>query len=216
MAGYYTVQQGDHLSKIAKQFRFRDYIVIWNHPNNAELKKARENPNVLFPGDSIFIPDREPRLEPSATDKLHRFQLKRPELKLRITLEDVYEKPIAGARCVLVLGNESRNIVTDGKGRIEQDITPDVHDATLMIQDDQTAFNNTTLTIKIGDLDPVDKVSGQIARLNNLGYFVGEIEEDDDQAFRSAVEEFQCEHGLTVDGICGPKTQAKLKQVHGC
>ena len=23
-------------------------------------------------------------------------------------------------------------------------------------------------------------------------------------------------HGLTVDGICGPKTQAKLKDAHGC
>jgi peptidoglycan hydrolase-like protein with peptidoglycan-binding domain len=35
-------------------------------------------------------------------------------------------------------------------------------------------------------------------------------------AFRSAVEEFQCDHGLTVDGDCGAQTQAKLLSVHGC
>ena len=34
--------------------------------------------------------------------------------------------------------------------------------------------------------------------------------------FLSAIEEFQCDHGLVVDGKCGPATQAKLKQVHGC
>jgi len=34
-------------------------------------------------------------------------------------------------------------------------------------------------------------------------------------AFLSAVEEFQCDNGLTVDGDCGPNTQAKLKEVHG-
>jgi hypothetical protein len=33
--------------------------------------------------------------------------------------------------------------------------------------------------------------------------------------FRSAVEEFQCDNQLTVDGKCGPNTQAKLKAVHG-
>jgi len=27
---------------------------------------------------------------------------------------------------------------------------------------------------------------------------------------------FQRDHGLTVDGKCGPLTQAKLKKVHGC
>jgi peptidoglycan hydrolase-like protein with peptidoglycan-binding domain len=55
-----------------------------------------------------------------------------------------------------------------------------------------------------------------MARLNNLGYFAGEIENPDQTAFESAVEEFQCDHGVHVDGICGPNTQAKLKKLHGC
>ena len=32
---------------------------------------------------------------------------------------------------------------------------------------------------------------------------------------RSAVEEFQCDHGLSVDGEVGPKTQRALVDAHG-
>jgi peptidoglycan hydrolase-like protein with peptidoglycan-binding domain len=70
--------------------------------------------------------------------------------------------------------------------------------------------------LKVGDLDPVVEVPGQIERLNNLGYFAGVVGKNDDTAFHSAVEEFQCDFGLKVDAICGPKTRAKLQEIHGC
>jgi hypothetical protein len=216
MAGYYTVQQGDHLSKIAKTFGFSDYKTIWNDPNNADLKQKRQNPNVLLPGDNVYIPDRTLRQEARSTDQRHTFVKKGTGLKLRLTLLDQYEKPIANASCSLSLGAESKTIRSDGDGRIEEDIQPDVREGILVIQGDQTPFNNIQIPIKVGDLDPVDAISGQIARLNNLGYFAGDVNTADQTAFESAVEEFQCDHSLTVDGICGPVTQAKLKQVHGC
>jgi N-acetylmuramoyl-L-alanine amidase len=90
----------------------------------------------------------------------------------------------------------------------------------LTIKDPQTPINEILIPIKIGHLDPVDELSGQQARLNNLGYFAGPFEEKSEEEnktmFLSAVEEFQCDHSLVVDGKCGPNTQAKLKQVHGC
>jgi peptidoglycan hydrolase-like protein with peptidoglycan-binding domain len=36
------------------------------------------------------------------------------------------------------------------------------------------------------------------------------------ELLRSAVEEFQIDHGLTPDGKWGPSFQAKLKEVYGC
>ena len=238
MAGYYTVQQGDYLSKIAADNGFADYRTLWDHPNNARLKQTRDNPNVLFPGDQVFIPDRDQHVESRSTEKHHTFVVTRQPLKLRLVLEDAYEKPIANATCTLVVQGQSYPLTTDASGKIEQLIPANAQDGFLAITSDQTPFQNEQIPLKIGSLDPVDQVSGQIARLNNLGYFAGDLDDlqasaaaagveladdssDADQAansdqFRSAVEEFQCDQGLTVDGICGPQTQAKLKQVHGC
>lgn len=216
MSSYYEVQQGDHLSGIAKAFGFSRYQTIWDDPNNAELKALRVNPNVLFPGDIVFIPDIVIPDFPRPTDQRHKFVLNAPPLQLRLVLEDIYEKPIAGAACTLRLGFERRKVTTDGTGRLEQDIPPDLRDASLTIQVPQTPFEDTEIPIKVGHLDPVDKVTGQRARLNHLGYFPGTGGGADTAAFKSAVEEFQCDQGLAVDGICGPQTQAKLKQVHGC
>lgn len=216
MGDYYTVDQGDHLSKIAKDNGFTDYMIIWDHPNNADLKKQRQNPNVLLPGDQVFIPDMEQKQESGSTDKRHTFTVDKKTLKLRLVLEDMYEKPIAGAQCALLIDGQVFQLTTDGNGKLEQEIPLDAKEGVLTIRGDQTPFANQVLPIKIGHLDPVDEVSGQVARLNNLGYSAGPVDGSDEDAFESAVEEFQCDHGLKVDGDCGPKTQSKLKQVHGC
>ncbi len=216
MGSYYSVLQGDHLSKIAKDNGFTDYTVIWDHPNNSDLKKLRQNPNVLFPGDEVFVPDMEQKQESGATDKKHTFTVDKKTLTLRVVLEDIYEKPIAGAQCALLVDGQTYQLTTDGHGKLEQEIPLDAKEGVLTIRGDQTPFANEVIPIKIGHLDPLDETSGQVARLNNLGYFAGPLDGSDEDAFESAVEEFQCDHSLTIDGICGPNTQAKLKQVHGC
>jgi N-acetylmuramoyl-L-alanine amidase len=212
----YVVKQGDYLAKIARANGFSDYRAIWDHPRNAELKAERQDPNILFPGDHLVISDREPRSEFCVTEQRHRFRLHTPTLKLRLVLEDMYEKPVAHAPCKLMIGTDLDELTTDANGRISQDLRPDAHDAILVVHSAETPFSDVVLSIQIGDLDPVQKVSGQIARLNNLGYFAGNVDSSTTDQFRSAVEEFQCDHGLTVDGICGPITQSALKRVHGC
>jgi Putative peptidoglycan binding domain/LysM domain len=216
MASNYTVKQGDHLSSIAKDFGFSDYTTIWNHPSNAALKAQRQNPNVLFPGDQVYIPDLVPSAFDRPTDATHKFTVPSNQLKLILILKDQYEKPIANAKCVVTLNSGSFQLTTDGTGKLEQVISPDDHEGQLIIQDAQTPYQNEVFKFKIGNLDPIDQVSGQIARLNNLGYFAGTVGDGTSPKFESAVEEFQCDNGLSVDGICGPATRAKLKQVYGC
>lgn len=214
MGSYYMVIQGDHISKIAKENGFPDYHTIWDHPNNADLKKQRDNPNVLNPGDMLFIPDKEQKEESGNTEKRHTFVVKREPLKLRLVLEDMYEKPVANAQKALLVESDVDQQNTDGKGHIERDIPRDAQDSTLVIRGEPSHFADIPIPVKIGSLDTVDTFAGQLARLNNLGYFPGDGSDED--AFESAVEEFQCDNHLVVDGICGPKTQAKLKEVHGC
>jgi Putative peptidoglycan binding domain/LysM domain len=216
----HTVKQGEHLSQIAARYGFHDRDAIWNHPQNADLRGKRKNPNVLFPGDQLFIPDKEQRAEARPTERRHRFKVKTERLMLRLVLEDAYEKPIASARCELRVDDEVFKLTTDQRGELQQEIKPAAQNAYLTIRDAQTPVHEVVIPLHIGHLDPVDEVPGQTKRLNNLGYRAGPRQDASEAENRallvSAVEEFQCDQGLPVDGKCGPLTQAKLKQVHGC
>src|SRR3989442_1021381 len=82
----HTVKQGEHLPKIAESYGFRDYRTIWDHPNNALLKQKRQNPMVLFPGDELFIPDKDGKKVSCATGQRHRFKVSRQALMLQIVI----------------------------------------------------------------------------------------------------------------------------------
>lgn len=210
MSTYHKVQAGEYLAGIAALYGISP-DTIWNDPGNVRLKQKRENPNVLFPGDNLTIPDKVTKTEKIITGKQHQFRLilSAQSLFLRIVVKDNDNKPIANAECTLEVDGKSYQLSTDSKGKIEQEIPATAKQGTL-------TFQAITIPLKIGHLDPVEETTGQIARLNNLGYNAGNIEKLDEQQFLSAVEEFQCDHKLSVDGKCGPNTQKKLLEIHGC
>ena len=208
MPSMYRVQQGDYVSRIAAQFGFSDYQAVWNDPQNASLKQKRKNPNVLLPGDMLFIPEKKSRLEARATGAMHTFQVKRSLVQLRLVLRDSDGQPIPDLPCRLQVDKALYSLTTDGEGKIEQEIPLTAIEAKLLVQGE-------AVPVKIGYLDPVEVKSGQRARLNNLGYDSGTDAADED-SLRYAIEEFQCDQELTVDGVCGPETQARLKEIHGC
>lgn len=212
----HTVEQGEYLSKIATKYGFADYQVIWNHGENAKLKKKRENPNVLAPGDIVFIPEKGEKEETRATEKKHRFKAKKKPLMLRLVVKDADDRPVPNTKCQLFVEAQTHDLTTDGNGKIEAVIETTAETGKLIVKDEKIPID-LDVPIKIGHLDPIDEISGQKARLNNLGYNAGDPGGTaNDLPFRSAVEEFQCDQKLKVDGICGSKTQSKLKDVHGC
>lgn len=216
----YIVQQGDYLAKIAKQHGIADWRTIWNHPDNAALKRNRHNPNVLHPGDVLVIPEKRAKEIGRPTDQRHRFTVKLPDLKLIVVLERPYDAPLGNVNCDYSVEGDAHETTTDGEGRLERRIPPMAQDARITLKDSQTPLDHLPVPLRIGHLDPVDTVPGQCGRLNNLAYMAGPYADCDAaenaRLFDSAVQEFQCDHGLTVDGLCGPRTQAKLKAVHGC
>lgn len=210
----HTVKQGEHISTLAKKFGFFDYLIIWDDPANSELQAKRENPNVLFPGDKVTIPDKEEKKVNCATTKLHTFQIKKKKLQLRIDIKDYFDKPYADTDCVLEVDGAPQTMKTDSKGLIEREIQPTATAGRLVVR-------GSDIEVRIGHLDPESEETGQIARLNNLGYSAGPLDTPDKDRLKSAIEEFQCDQNIRgangrVTGICDKQTQAKLKQVHGC
>jgi N-acetylmuramoyl-L-alanine amidase len=210
----HTVEQGEHLSGIASKYGFRDYKTIWDHPDNASLKQLRKSPNVLLPGDIVSIPDKFVKHEPCATDRTHHFALHTGKLFLRLALRDFDDNPLANTNCELKIDGSSIPLVTDGNGLISVPISATAKEATLIFKDPLVPFD-LSVPIKIGHLDPVEEISGQKARLNNLGYITRPLDEIDDKTFEHIVQEFQCDFGLRVTGVCDAATEAKLKQLHG-
>lgn len=224
MAGYYTVRQGEHVAGIAQQYGFFRWDTVWNAPENADLRKKRHSPDILFPGDMLFIPERGTKDHNAATDKKHTYLLAGKPLKLRVEIGDRFNDPVKNAPCAFAVAGQSSDMTTDGSGALERPLpTPmrtsdagsvEFHEAVTV--NDQDLDRRVQVQLKVGHLDPLDEVSGQIGRLRNLGYYMLPGKEPDQKMFQAAIEEFQCEHGLTVDGICGPATQARLKEVYGC
>lgn len=53
MSAVHVVQPFEHISGIAHRYGFRDSHTIWDHPDNAALKRPREDPHVLLAGDQL-------------------------------------------------------------------------------------------------------------------------------------------------------------------
>ena len=88
MANTHVVQAGECLYQIAKRYGFGDWKAIYEHPENAAFRKKRGNPNVIFPGDRIHIPDREERKVEAATGSSHTFKVNRARMMLRLAIRD--------------------------------------------------------------------------------------------------------------------------------
>jgi N-acetylmuramoyl-L-alanine amidase len=215
VAGYYNVKQGDHLAKIAHDLGFRSSSTIWDHPENAALKNTRKVPGLLYPGDRLYVPDRDDRQENAPTDQKHVYVYHGETLKLKVRVRDVNGEPVANKPCQLEVEGRTYSLTTDAAGLVEQIIPRNSQSGRLTVSAGD-ALIESVIPLAIGYLDPVDEVSGQRGRLNNLGYRAGGEDDSEAPAFRSAVEEFQCDHALTpVTGVCDARTKAKLVEVHG-
>ena len=211
----YTVNQGDHLTSIADSFGFRDYSVIWDHPENAELKELRGDPNVIAAGDELVIPDPQTKEESCATEKRHRFRVHTRQLKLRLRLLDVNEEPLSELACTLCVENNTYDIKSNADGFVETVIPPAAEVGWIRASDPSRGVALDE-RFAIGHLDPIEMMSGVATRLSHLGYDVGEdLDAPDADLLRLAIEEFQCDNDLEVTGEADDATRSKLMELHG-
>ncbi len=202
------------MTTIALQYGFRDPKVVYQHPDNADLRQLRPDPDVLYPGDVVNVPDPDPKKLPAATGAKHKYVVKSPPKRvLRLAFQSVDGKPLANADYTLSYGDQEISGTTDGDGMLEQLVPYDLDAASVLIDGDQH-------DLALGCLDPAKDTddggaSGAQARLANLGYGAGDSGEIDDVT-RAAIAAFQRDAGLTESGELDDATQAKLLEAHGC
>lgn len=216
MSVKYTVQQGDCLSSIAKQFGFVDWKSIYYREVNDEFRKLRPNPHVLMPGDVLQIPDKRVKNESCQTGQVNTFQVIAKKTRLRLVVRGIDGQPLEGKKYKLTVEGDTHEGVLPAGALLDVPIAADAIDGELKVwaEDDYPDLADTW-KLRLGHLDPVDQLTGVQARLNNLGYDCGPVDGVNGPRTRAAVKAFQKDHSLDVDGIPGLETQAAIQSTYG-
>jgi N-acetylmuramoyl-L-alanine amidase len=205
----YKVRQGDCISSIG--FRFGVLPdKLWDHPDNAKLRELRKDPNVLQPGDALFIPDPEAKAEARGTSAKHKFVRKGVRETLKIRFLDMLGRPQESVPFSAVIDGVTTKGVTDGEGALEIAIRPDAARALIILGDG----TDDPIDLCLGALDPADSVTGVQARLTNLGVDVGPVDGILGPLTTAGIAEFQRQRGLPETGEIDEATSTKLAEVH--
>jgi hypothetical protein len=205
------VKQGDCIMSVAEAHGFF-WETIWNHPDNGELKQLRNDPNILFPGDIVIIPEITLRIENAPTDTRTKFVKKTNHVHVRLRLLDMKRKPRPNAEYIATVDDVVSTGHSDGNGYITIPVRPDSRQLKLKVID---GTRTDEYTLPLGSIDPIDEISGVQQRLSNLGYPCSSEQGTMGEITRSAICAFQKEMNLNVTGELDDSTRQKLEQIHG-
>lgn len=211
----YVANKNDDMESIAKKFGFGDYKVIYDHPQNAQLKQQRPKPNLLVEGDVVFVPDIELGEESCATEQKHTFELKRHKVKLRLVLKDHKGKPFGDKKYELKIDDKKFDGNTDGQGFVEQEVPADATSGKLTLFTEDEKLKVLSWDLSIGQLEPVETDDGVQGRLRNLGYYFGTLDKSvSDDESKDAIKDFQKDKSMTQNGDCNDQLRSTLRDEH--
>ena len=197
----YTVKHGDCISSIAHKYGLF-WEKVWDHPNNTQLKESRKDPNILYPGDVVFVPDKEEKEESGATEQRHRFRKKGVPALLRLIVE-IEGEPIANAQYTLEVDGKLYSGETDEDGILEVGIEPNAKRGHLTV-------GELDYELELGGMDPLNENIGIQIRLQNLGFYEGDLDGRLNSETKEAVILFQRTIGIEATGELDQTTRDKL------
>jgi N-acetylmuramoyl-L-alanine amidase len=209
--GSVVVRQGDCVHSVAASHGL-GWRAVWEHPDNAELRRIRGKPGLLLPGDLITLPERRVRSLQAQANQANRFRGRAPEVRLALTLLDSGQ-PRSGRPFVLAVDGRTLRGTTDDHGKIDVRVPAAARGATLTV--DEADGTKDVIELRFGALDPLAATTGVQARLHNLGYDVGEIDGAVGPRTRAALRSFQRQRGLAVTGEIDDQTRDELRSRHG-
>lgn len=205
----HVIRTGEHLSRIAHDAGL-DPEVVWKHPKNQELRERRGDPHILCEGDVIFLPLDEEAPLPLDVGQDNRFAavVARTEARVRFGAAD---EPFANEPFVVEGLDEELRGETDGDGNL-------VIEAPVTARVAKVVFERLGLSFQVilGEMDPIDEVSGVELRLAMLGFLKEPPQDALEGATLEALTAFQREKRLPATGAMDPATLDALRAAYGC
>jgi hypothetical protein len=214
----YVIRQGDYLTRLAARRGF-DADEVWNHSKNADLRQLRSNPNMLLPGDVLYVPSDPPSGVSISSGGSHDLKAKVPTVKVELIMKDLDEPMANEAYVVEGLGRPGEPVegTTDGEGKITLDVPSSVREVRVVFRE-----RGLAIPVLIGDLDPPNDASGIRQRLQHLGHYGwygggddGDENLDQEELDRRAIAAFQAAQGREVTGELDDETRDAIVDVHG-
>lgn len=213
----YAELDGDSISAIAVAHGFTPSQVADYADNRCTAYEARTGNEVLAVGSRVKLPPRTQRLESVLVNRryyLHRIAV---PFCLTIRMLDACGRPRRQLPYLLRLsasaGREALSYtgMTDLDGYLIQAIPPGAVTGELRFAHGADA---EVYPVRLGALAPVTSIAGVQQRLNNLGYWCGEVSDGPDEATRAALEQFQLRCGLQCTGESDAATESMLLHLH--
>lgn len=129
------------------------------------------------------------------------------------TSEPLEQVPCANTPYSIDIDGQLSDGTTDSDGYIDIPLIPNAEKA--IIRMNPGSEKETKLAVKLGHLDPISEVSGVKKRLQNLTFDCGDLSDEINSDLSSAIEAFQEQQGMEINGILTDEVRAKLQTVHG-
>lgn len=211
----YIVRQGDYFTKLAHTRGF-DADKIWNDPKNEDLKKKRASMDTLEPGDIVWIPDEpRPRL-PVHGGIVNHYIARIPKVPVNLRLQVGGKILDKEPYVIRGLGPKPIEGATDDKGFLSTAVHVNVREIEVFLPD-----RNRTLRVRVGDMDPINELSGLQKRLTHLGFYVPtktgteNFDALDPHQIISALRAFQAAKKIAVTGKLDDDTRKALIAASG-
>ena len=204
------VLQGESVESIAVQSgHWPDSV--WMAPENADLRSKRAHPDILLPGDRLFIPPCTIKEFARPTERRHSFMRRGVPSRLRVRFL-IEGKPRANEAYTLTFDGSTRQGTTDADGAIDERVSPVIREITLRFNADPAESSYALLA---RHLNPIQDIAGVQMRLRNLGFTVGPLDGLIGRSTRSAISAFQTKNNLEPTGEPDQATRDRLVEVHG-
>lgn len=213
----HIVKKGECLSSIAAHYGFGEWRKIYNHPDNAGFRALRPNPNILFAGDKVVIPDLTINQVSVAGNARHSFKLKAPKTMLHLNLKHDLGGNAAKGKYEIRIEGIAEPITgsVGGDGAIDAEIPAHAKQAKLTLLHAESGKVLHTYKLQLGNLDPPTEISGAQAYLQRLGFYTGAVDGKESHALETALENFQTRYKLEATGKADEATRNKLIELCG-
>ncbi len=201
-------KEGDCFINICNHEGFY-WETVWNLPENQKLRERRKKHNIIKKGDRIYIPDLEIQEYQAGTERRHTFCLKTEKVNFTLTLMDL-GLPRANENYILVVNGSYRTGTTDDNGTLIESIPPKARNGRLLLGEKQEE-----IIINFGYMDPIEEISGVQTRLQNMGFYEGEIDDQLNKETIAAIAEFQRSVNFSGEGELNDETRQALVEANG-